>query len=85
MGSVRPQAHAVDSTHSVRSYLFNDFENRFGFGKIKAPINQVKNHLWLLENFSVQKKISPVRNAGCLYVGGGVHKPLLAMLVEQAR
>ncbi len=37
--SVCPQAHALDSTHSARSYLFNviDFGNRFGLGKIKAP------------------------------------------------
>jgi len=37
--SVRPQAHTMDSTHSVRSSLFNviDFENESELGKIDAP------------------------------------------------
>ena len=35
--SVRPQAHAIDSTHSVRSLLFNYFETKSELGKINAP------------------------------------------------
>ena len=45
VASVRPQAYAMDSTHSVRSLLFNDFENRFGLGKIDAHIK--KTSIWM--------------------------------------